>query len=357
VNEVWVEYKIKEAATQTLQMQKAPTPENTYSVAIDLPAGLVIGDLIGYRIVANDISSNANVGASPDNGLYTVFVTGIMPAQDMYVNDFNALSTDFIGNSFSITTPSGFDNGAIHSKHPYDDGSGPNDESNYIFRLQIPIRINADNAFIRFDEIVLVEPGEDGSVFGDTDFYDYVIVEGSKDSGTTWVPFADGYDSRSVPAWLTQYNSTISNNNSQAVGTPSLFRERTISMLGGGDFSDGDEVLIRFRLFADQAAHGWGWAIDNLFIQSPVTAIEHTTNSIFNVYPNPARKNLLVETVLSAPSVRIQILNLQGQVVFNGVSESQVSEIDISSYPQGLYLVKAECGGRTLIRKFLKVND
>jgi hypothetical protein len=32
-----------------------------------------------------------------------------------------------------------------------------------------------------FDEIVLVEPGESYADFGDTEFWDYVIVEGSND--------------------------------------------------------------------------------------------------------------------------------------------------------------------------------
>ena len=45
----------------------------------------------------------------------------------------------------------------------------------------------ADNATLSFDEIALVEPGDPGSVFGDPAFWDYVVVEGSRD-GVTWLP-------------------------------------------------------------------------------------------------------------------------------------------------------------------------
>ena len=67
---------------------------------------------------------------------------------------------------------------------------------------------------INFNEIVLVEPGETGSVFGSADFYDYVIVEGSKNFGKTWFSLADGYDCRLVSSWETAYNSSIVGQNS-----------------------------------------------------------------------------------------------------------------------------------------------
>ena len=49
---------------------------------------------------------------------------------------------------------------------------------------------------ISYNELVLVEPGETGSLFGSSGFYDYVILEASKDFGKTWFNLIDGYDSR-----------------------------------------------------------------------------------------------------------------------------------------------------------------
>ena len=90
---------------------------------------------------------------------------------NFYSNDFNSLSDDFTGNGFSIDTPSGFSNGAIHSLHPYDT-AGTDNEINYIYQLNYPIIVSSADAGVRFDEIVLVEPGESGTVFGDTTFWD-----------------------------------------------------------------------------------------------------------------------------------------------------------------------------------------
>ena len=68
-----------------------------------------------------------------------------------------------------------------------------------------------------------METGEAGTSFGDEEFWDYVIVEGSTD-GLNWIPFLDGYDSDTYPEWTAAYNSGRD-------GSPSLYKTRTIDML------------------------------------------------------------------------------------------------------------------------------
>jgi hypothetical protein len=346
-----VEYSIKGGGAQSIAMTKGA--EDNYSATINIPSTLVIGDKIEYRIVASDVSSNSNESTVPASGFFNVFVTGTMPTQDSYTNDFDTPTNDFIGNSFNISTPSGFDNPAIHSKHPYDNGSGAGNQSNYVYQLQIPIRINPSNPYIRFDEIVLVEPGETGAAFGSEEFYDYVVVEGSKDGGTTWTPFQDGYDSRALSVWLNRYNSATEGDNSTAVGDPTLYRQRSINMIAGGDFADGDEVLIRFRLFADQLAHGWGWAIDNLFIQDAVTGIEEEA-ILFSIYPNPAKENITIEFDRDVRDARIQIINLQGASIIDAKTSSKLTVVEIGNLQQGIYILKTQLNNKTVIQKFIK---
>lgn len=261
-----IEYSINDVAqpNQTLILQ-TPEADSIYRKVLAL-GSLNNGDVLKYRIVATDNSSNNNIRTSPASGFYTLNVVGLEPTQDSYANDFNTSSNDFFGNGFSIIQPAGFTNPAIHSDHPYAEGNGfPNNELNLIYQLKIPIRIKEKEATLVFDEIVLVEPGETGTVFGSAEFWDYVIVEGSKNGGVTWTPVADGYDSRANTVWLTRYNSATSGNNSTAVGDAALFRTRTLDLQN--KFDTGDEVVIRFRLFSDPFAAGWGWAIDNLKIQ------------------------------------------------------------------------------------------
>lgn len=254
-----------------------PKEDSVYSYTLDV-SSLSNGDVLKYRIVAVDHSSNANQSVSPESDYYTVNTVGLEPTQDSYVNDFNSASDDFFGTGFSITTPSGFTDGAIHSDHPYEEGQGQSgNEINLTYQLKIPIRVKETDALIKFEEIVLVEPGESGSEFGDDDFYDYVVVEGSTDGGITWTPVADGYDARANSAWLSRYNSATSGNNSTATGDPSLYKSRTLDLQTV--FDTNDEVVIRFRLYSDELAAGWGWAVDNLKIQidetSPVILHDH----------------------------------------------------------------------------------
>ena len=259
-----LEYLINNVAQSNLPLVlAAPGADSIYKATINLGAGLANGDKVKYRIIATD---NSNAGNQTITDYYTLNVVGLAVTQNSYSNNFNSASDDFFGNGYTITTPTGFSNPAIHTSHPYSQGTGfPDDRINFIYQLRIPIRVKETEATIKFDEIVLVEPGDAGTVFGDENFFDYVVVEGSKDGGVTWVPVANGYDSRDYSPWLTRYNSAITGNNSTAIGDPTLFRTRTLDLQQ--KFNTNDEVVIRFRLFSDPFAAGWGWCIDNLKIQ------------------------------------------------------------------------------------------
>jgi hypothetical protein len=121
-------------------------------------------------------------------------------------------------------------------------------------------------------------------------------------------------------------------------------------------------VLIRFRLFADQQAHGWGWAIDNLSIQGPVTGIGESMESRLDIYPNPAARSIAIEFNTSEiSSANIRIMNLQGQQVLTEELQREGNilrkEIDISFFHDGLYILQAEYGGRVIHKKFMKLRE
>lgn len=280
-----VAYKINAGALQNLAMVQDNDTLSLYKAAIPT-TGLLDGTTISYRITTTDNSSKLNQASAPTTTtFYEVAVIGTAPAQNTYANNFDSPTTDFFGNGYTISQPAGFANGAIHSVHPYPEaGTG---SLNFSYQLRVPIRVKAQDATIRFDEIVLVEPGEPNSVFGTEEFYDYVVTEGSIDGGKNWKAIGVGYDSRDNTDWLIKYNSSVINNISQGVGDPTLFKPRSLNLLTS--FKAGDEVLIRFRLFSDPGAAGWGWAIDNLNIQiddiPPNLAHNHVNYKIGTVTP------------------------------------------------------------------------
>ncbi|HVO75653.1 MAG TPA: T9SS type A sorting domain-containing protein, partial [Ignavibacteriaceae bacterium] len=221
-----------------------------------------------------------------------------------YSNNFNNETQDFVGD-FVITTEEGFDNDAIHSDHPY------SNNTTSIYQLLIPIIVGQNGSSISYRDIALVEPGDPGSVFGDENFYDYVVVEGTKD-GINWKPLADGYDCRKDNIWLSIFLA-------DSVGDSTMFRPEAINILN--TFSAGDTILIRFKLFADGASNGWGWAIDDLVIQETTVGVAGrpkipTSYSLSQNYPNPFNPTTIIKYQLpQQQKVTLEIFNALGQKV------------------------------------------
>lgn len=380
IGNAYVDYQINGVAQPALplrysrQVTNIITYDSVYTNRIVFPANtLKAGDLITYRLVAQDASRAKNQTISPATGYYQFTVVAQKPVRDQYTNTFpdSTSARDFAWHGFHIANTTNLVDLALHSKHPYDNGTDYRWQTNAECVLLSPIRIkaNPDSAFIRFDEIVLVEPGETGSHLGDVGFYDYVVVEGSNTNGSTWQPLISAYNSADKNDWLVAYSLGLVGGaygefNSKAVGLPALIRRRTIPLLtAGGPFKVGDQILIRFRLLSDQLSYGWGWVIDNLWIQSPVSpvlAAEPLTDGAWQVYPNPVTTGkLLVEAGFIKPvqSADILVINGTGQVLRQQtykVGGTTLSEqLDLSQLPAGLYLLRLQTSDSVLTKKII----
>jgi len=334
--------------------------DSTYTGNVALPTGLTANDVLEYRIVVTDRSTNHNQTILPSSGYYTISVESILAAVDYYENDFNTATTDFAGSDFTVTKTSLFDDDALHSPHPYDSPGDAAPYINYNSVLRVPIILN-ENTEIAFDEVVLVEPADTNAVFGDVSFYDYVIVEGSKDGGRTWSPFAPGWDSSDNDTWLTAYNKNILDGNSYTSGSKAMFKRRVINMTSALNFSPGDKVLVRFRLYSDPFGWGWGWCIDNLLIGDNVdVATVPLSPGDLRLYPNPVHDQMQLELDLEKPadSGNIVVYNYLGQRMYNRqvypVDGRLTEQRDFSAYPPGMYLVNIEVGGQQISRKIIK---
>lgn len=360
VKSVKVEYFVNGGGIKEFALKNDSA--DVYSGDMVFPAASVKdGDVVSYRILATDVSSQSNVGKTPLSGYYKFNIEGFNAPADKYVNNLDVDTHDFIGTDFSISTVTGFASAALNSAHPYLSPEVDNVNYNFISILKYPIILKLGGK-MTFDEIALVEPGDAGTKFGDANFFDYVIVEGSKDDGLTWKPLVDGYDCNAQKSWADLYNGSISGQNSTAVPTKDLFVKREIDLLANGNFKAGETIQIRFRLFSDPYAHGWGWIIDNLSIQDFGTAINPKIISEGEVLlsPNPAtdKVNLQIQAKENFNRLHLKVYNSSGIIVYDQAflvdSNLFQTEINVNNFAAGLYLFAIEPdNGRTITRKIL----
>ncbi|WP_082892883.1 MULTISPECIES: T9SS type A sorting domain-containing protein [Emticicia] len=403
IDTVYVEYKLNGVDQKPFGVKKynpltddkaySQGRNDAFSYLAKTPFGsLKQNDRVLYRIVAIDKSKNknktvlpaylntpgTNVVPTPD---YYEFIVSDLKTQTpvtVYSNTFDTANDDIAGiGGWGIAQPTGFTNGALHSAHPYKNGGNEDLQSNTIALLRIPIQLkqDVDSATITFDEVALVEPGESGSTFGDSNFYDYVVVEGSYDGGASWIPFEDGYDASRDASWEKAFNSagvngtfigadgkSYQSSDSRGTATSALFKTHTIKMLSSGDFAAGDVVLIRFRLFADELTYGWGWVIDNLKVQvpppPPVLATEQSAERVLTLTPNPSPDEILISTNLAKPGrVKMEVLSSKGVKVMEREFLPEVNtfnqKIDLRDLTVGTYMVRLYTENGVVVKRFV----
>ncbi len=361
IHQVYVVFGRKGAAPDTLFLTH--TGDHMFETVYTIPASAVAdGGIISYAIFAVDASSNRNLARLPQEGTFDVVIEQIFDPVASYRTSFTGAKSDFILGDFDIKRADNFDSEALHSPNPYPSPEVNDLSYDLISMLRYPIVVK-DGGIVSFDEVVLVEPGEPGTSFGDDEFWDYVIVEGSRDLGNNWHPVIDGYDSRAKQVWLTAYNSNIVGNNSRANGTKELFVNREIVLTENGHFKAGDTILVRFRLFSDPYANGWGWAIDNLAIQyDPPTSVPGIDLPVADVriYPNPFKEQLTISfSGLKNPVSRMQLLvhDIAGRLVHvavlpNVLTGSEIT-LQLPDMTQGVYVATLIADEALLMRSKL----
>ena len=387
IDTIYMEYAINGAALKGQGFKKLIGDTYSYSNAFSFLAGtLKSGDVIKYRIVVKDKAKITNLVNLPASGFYEFKVLGILASTKTYVSSFDQQpSADFYLKGFTFSQPTGFSSPSLSSDHPYadgieesyDGGGGSDKFTNNDAVLLKPIIIRSDTAKIYFDEVALVEPGDQGEAFLNVDgtvnrnFFDYVIVQGSNDLGKTWSNFTNGWDANSFSIWQNAWNSkTDKEGNSITLGSPSLLKKREIDMLASGKFKAGDQVIIRFRLHADVGAHGWGWWIDNLNIQgsstisNPILAIEPGTEiKDLIVSPNPTSGRLLIQMPLLADGnkeVNIVFSDMMGKLIlskkYQVTGDMFKEELELSALAQGTYLLEVQTGDKLISRKIVLIK-
>lgn len=282
------EYDSTEIWFQNIKVGKlnAVVPGNYVLQIADAPLGSVKAKLIGYK-------DNAPFHSKTVTGEHIL----LKSFQKQYFNHFQD-ANDFALTAFLVQS-FGSLNSSLQSFHNYPVNSAG------VAILKHPIILTGENPFFTYSDVAIIEPGSVGSQFGQPQFKDYAIVEGTRD-GVTWLPISAGYNASFNSKWLTSYTMNQPGNESQWV-------DHSIDLRN--TFHTGDTLLFRFRLHSDTEGTAWGWSIDNLYIQVKPTGINETVPvTSLNAFPNPTTGPITLSyTITQKTSVEIEVYDLAGK--------------------------------------------
>lgn len=261
------------------------------------------------------------------------------------------LAGNFIIDGFGVSSSLSVEGNAFHSPHPY----AGNDS--YAFTIRTPFILEADSAILRYNDVAIVEPGDD---FGDQ-FYDFVAIEVLKlpieTSQPEWIRITR-YDSRQHADWLDAYEA-----DANALPSSDLFKEQVIDLYESGDLQQGDEILVRFILVSDPFVEGYGWVVDNIrFNFTPAFVLSVPTDlsdQSFKVYPNPIQEVASFSYELKKEGfVTMDIYNLQGkllQQVEMGMAKRGTNEYEYltTGLEPGVYVSILKSGNETQTLKWI----
>ncbi len=269
------------------------------------------------------------------SGPKEVETVAFLAAKAGYYTTFSSGTDDWISDGFTFESVSGFPEPAAHSPHPYPD------ETELTLLLRTPIIVADNSAILKYEDVAIIETGTAGTVYGDDEFWDYVIVEA--DAGKGWIELLDGYDARANSTWLSTYNA-------DGNGNANIFVEHSINLLDF--FSPGDEVIIRFRLYADQYTNGWGWAINYVEIQPQFVGVKDVALPIAYIlkqnYPNPFNPSTSISfSIPEKSTVKLNVFNTIGQKVATLVNEVRDAgrysvDWNAGSLASGVYVYRIE---------------
>jgi photosystem II stability/assembly factor-like uncharacterized protein len=266
----------------------------------------------------------------------SIFVFGLKEEASSFGTDFSGAFVEFHGSGFNFRKATGFSSIAMHSQHPYED------EKEIIYYLKTPITVASSDAFFRYRDIAIIETGEEGTAFGDVQFWDYVVVEATND-GLNWIPLEEGYDASLYADWEAAYDAGDE-------ATPDMYKDHDIDLLG--PFEAGDLILIRFRLYADELTNGYGWVVDDLYIQEQPLSAEDPGANVLRIYPNPVKESATFRFADQTPE-HIQIISLNGSIVDQLQVAPGTKEVtwQKKNLTEGIYIARYMIEGKSYSRK------
>ena len=148
---------------------------------------------------------------------------------------------------------------------------------------------------------------------------------------------------------------------------PSVKVQKTILGEGGRilcdltckeDLSFGHDLSLTFdnHLYSHAVvAYRYDPSILTPYPEDSTGVAQHAESSPVRLYPNPTGGVLHVESK-GTPIDRVYVLDLAGKELLRRDVHGNRGEIDVSSLPNGMYVLRTVCGGETHVGKFVKTD-
>jgi hypothetical protein len=111
-------------------------------------------------------------------------------------------------------------------------------------------------------------------------------------------------------------------------------------------------LAIRYR--NSDCSHNWLTVnFDNIAISGNSVGVDELNPSVYkvNIYPNPAKNNLTIETNSNIKQ-SVEFYNFVGKLVYNAILCNNTT-IDITNFQRGVYILKLKTNKETEVRRFV----
>jgi hypothetical protein len=207
------------------------------------------------------------------------------------------------------------------------------------------------------NNLMTIIPNPDGSIVSCGVYSDSTQFQSQWDAAGTLLKVASNGDS----LWMRRYNNYVNNPN------PSSYSETLYGLVrtkDGGYITSGGVLnqpkskswVIKTDSMGCVTA-GCGSLINGTYTATTAIDEQGYSKAGFKLYPNPAQDKLHLEWIHSPSSevVTLKVITLLGQVVMETTSMRLPEQLDISTLPKGIYLLKLQVPGHTEhIVKFVK---
>lgn len=205
------------------------------------------------------------------------------------------------------------------------------------------IKNAADNGFTYNHTAML-----SGKYFVNSDtLTDFGKIEFSPNNGTTWINLLNpGTYSTSI-MWSGKPTLTGNSNGWKSFGV-------FVNQLGPlFNIQYGDTVLYRFSFISDGIqTNKDGLMYDDFeFLDYVESVNEYRNENTIQITPNPANEVVLIKSKNTNSKIKISLFDIQGNCIY--INEDFHGQLNVKSFPDGLYFLKYSDDKSILSRKIL----